>query len=103
MLLALLWLTVSIPFVYENQQTFAKEKTGQSASHSNTADDDNPLTTTTEEKNSDNPGGLLSEEYLHHADEDLNFVSNRLLSLHPAQEDTYTAFHGELLCPPPNA
>ena len=103
MLMAVLWLTVSIPFVYENQKSLAKEKIGQSASHSQAAEDDNPLTTTTEEKNSDNASSLFSEEYLHHGEGHVNFISYCLQSLHAAQEGTYTAFHGELLCPPPNA
>jgi hypothetical protein len=104
--MALLWLTVSIPFVYECQKSFAQENVDQSARHSGYANDDtsdNPLTTTTEEKNSDNASNLLAEEYLHHAAEEFNYANYRLLSLHPTQEDTYTAFHGELLCPPPNA
>jgi len=103
MLMALIWLTVSIPFVYECQKSFAKENISQSSGYSNDDDSDNPLTTTTEEKNSDNASNLFSEEYLHHAAEEFNYVNYRLLSLHPTQESTYTAFHGELLCPPPNA
>ena len=106
MLMALIWLTVSIPFVYECQKSFATENASHAARHSGYVNDDNadnPLTTTTEEKNSDNASNLFSEEYLHHAAEEFNHVSYRLLSLHPTQESTYTAFHGELLCPPPNA
>ncbi|MES1219416.1 MAG: hypothetical protein ABUT20_28190 [Bacteroidota bacterium] len=106
MLLALVWLTVSIPFVYESQKTFAKEKIAKSPTQTSANDDDsssNPLNNTTEEKSSNNSSTTLSEEYLHQATEEANHFSTGIIALHVTHEDTYTAFHGELLCPPPNA
>ena len=105
MLLTLLWLTVSIPFIYKAQQAIAKEKI--TAAHSQSANDDesaaNPLTNTNEEKSSTNVNSL-SEEYLHHhALEEINHSAEAIARLHHANEATYVAFHGELLCPPPNA
>lgn len=103
MLMALLWLTVSIPFVYSFQQKMAIEKiaTAQSAVDDNDSSD-NPLNNTTEEKNG-NSLNTLSEEYLHHAHEEFNHIAEIIAHLHHAHESTYIAFHGELLCPPPNA
>jgi hypothetical protein len=103
MLLALLWLTVSIPFVNAAQQALATEKTAHSsAAAADDATSDNPLSNDTEEKGSGNPGSSLSEEYLHHSDELLHeaelFFSHHIK--HTVSE--YVAFHGEMLCPPPN-
>src|SRR4051794_29390800 len=68
MILALVWLTVSLPFVYAGQQKHAqKEKiTITQNSLSDTNDEEtstNPFGNTTEEKNSNSTS--LSEEYLH--------------------------------------
>jgi hypothetical protein len=105
MLLTLFWLTLSIPFVYKAQQQIAKEKIAASQDQSANEEESagNPLTNTNEEK-SGNSFNTLSEEYLHHhCSEELNYSKEITNHLHHAQESTYIAFHGEMLCPPPNA
>lgn len=101
MILALVWLTVSIPFVNAAQQ----QVTGKVALASHeTQDDDqscNPYGNNTEEKCSSSFNSF-SEEYLHHTD-DLFHAAELFLShsrFHSVSE--YVAFHGEMLCPPPN-
>jgi hypothetical protein len=105
MLVTLIWLTMSIPFVYNAQQEISKDKIAFSHNHSSTDDEssDNPLTNTTEEKCT-NSFNSLSEEYLHHhIDDDFNCSDKNISNYHHGHESTYIAFHGELLCPPPNA
>ena len=105
MILALLWLTVSTPFVFSSQQKIDKHQKNTAAASSNTDCNDeetsNPLGSNTEEKA---PGGIsLSEEYLHdHHTTDYFFsIASQYHKLENA--GTYTAFHGEILIPPPNA
>ena len=103
MILALIWLTVSTPFVLASQQEIAKKHKMEKGS--------TPLTTSEEETtkapgtNSEEktPGGTsFSEEYLHN-----NYKSDYFftLSLQYNKCDNagiYIAYHGELLVPPPN-
>lgn len=103
MILALLWLTVSIPFVYTAQQQM--EYKAAIEKNANSCDDEssNPLANTTEEKAPSSGINTLTEEYLHHTD-DLFHALEILLSHRPCHTVAeYLAFHGELLCPPPNA
>ena len=101
MILALMWLTVSMPFVYKAQLKLSQIEKIEKAGTDN-ADEDatNPLGSNTEEKA---PGTTsLSEEYLHH-----NYISEYFFYIDsefhmPENAGTYTAFHGELLVPPPN-
>jgi hypothetical protein len=107
MLLMMLWLTVSTPFVFASQLK-AEHKHALSAASSsqgddNTADDEQACTPLggTEEKTS-NGVNSISEEYLH-MDSELFHLAE--LSLNHTLQHTvseYVAFHGELLCPPPN-
>lgn len=101
MIMALLWLTISAPFVYAGQQEITK----QSKATATTADDDdcaNPFGNNTEEKAPGN-GSSFSEEYLHdqhHAEHFFSIIS----TFHKCENaGTYIAFHGELLVPPPDA
>lgn len=101
MILALLWLTVSTPFVYEAQQKLQQINSKNVAANSQDEETGNPLNSTTEEKA---PSSInLSEEYLHHTDHNehpwftiTNYHRDYSTSL-------YIAYHGELFCPPPNA
>jgi len=105
MLVALFWLTMSISVVYNAQQHIAKEKIALSHNHFLNDDESliNPLANTTEEKCT-NSFNTLSEEYLHHHHEDdFNCSGKNISDYHHGHEDTYIAFHGEMLCPPPNA
>ena len=95
MIMALLWLTVSTPFVFASQQAQQKEIQKQAK----TGEDKNPFSTTTEEKNESSVSTL--SEYLH----DLNAINQhftlltRVYKCHTS--DVYYAFHPELLSPPP--
>lgn len=94
MFMVMAWLTVSLPFVTAAKGAVATE---MAAANSN----DNPLAGTTEEKV---PGQVnLSEEYIHHGEYDLSFISLQTSAAYiHARESTYRAYHGEPPCPPPN-
>lgn len=95
MLLALLWLTISLPFVYQSQQLVAAHETAAKKEVK-----DNPLAGTNEEKSESGLGSL--SEFL----PEIPLPEAPMPSLlkwekcHPS--DLYFAFHPELLCPPPN-
>ncbi len=100
MILALLWLTVSIPFVFSAQQKIATEdfaKKGQTIPKKNSTN--NPFANTTEEKTPNGPNTL--SEYLHdiHSNEQPLIVITQ--TAHYSEVDTYLAYHGELTGPPP--
>ncbi|SDB98700.1 hypothetical protein [Niabella drilacis] len=94
---ALLWLTVSLPFVYEAKIRLAERTETRSKDRSN------PLAGATEEKVPSNPTITITEEYLHHGmyDFSLTRLQKDNAYLH-AHEGTYIAFHAELHAPPPN-
>ncbi|RYY89638.1 MAG: hypothetical protein EOO15_05690 [Chitinophagaceae bacterium] len=101
LMLALLWLSVSIPFVYrfQEQQKIAKASMAvENADHS--ADDTNPLTNTNEEKVES--GVSMPQEYLHehlHLHHPIDPVS---LQYHSYAQDDFVAFHPEFITPPPD-
>jgi hypothetical protein len=100
MSLTLLWLTVSIPFVNAAQQhQEAQAKT--SHNHPDAEDSScNPFGNTAEEKAES--GSSSVSEYLHHINE-LTDLSGSLHKHNCSHSfSVYVAFHGELLCPPPN-
>jgi hypothetical protein len=101
MILALLWLTISAPFVYASQEKMAKYEKERSSHPSEEEGTCNPFSNTTEEK-TPTASSSFSEEYLHdHHTSDFFFSTiSRSHKSHDA--DTYIAFHGELLVPPPN-
>lgn len=105
MILALLWLTVSTPFVYANEQKQAAENktmnTQSSPLDANEEDWTNPFGNTTEEK-TPNSSNSFSEEYLHDQHIHDHFFSIATLIYKCEDADTYTAFHGEVQVPPPN-
>jgi hypothetical protein len=103
LMLALLWLTVSMPFVADSMAKLAKQQ--------NLLVDiplDNCADETGEDANNNLeekvPGGSnLSEEFLHEHHSNHYFASI-ISSYHKLENsDTYIAFHGEQLVPPPNA
>ena len=110
MSLALLWLTVSTPFVYASQQELAAKHSfehsescfADNAHADNGEEEANPFSPSTEEKNPTN-GNSFSEEFLHHHHIDEHFFSLASRSHKSENADIYVAFHGELLVPPPNA
>lgn len=103
MIVTLLWMTVSAPFVVAGRQAAAAEKQMQWADLVDSEDQSscNPFGNNTEEKVPCSTS--FSEEYLHHTDE--SFHAAELASQHTRCQAVkeYVAFHGEMLCPPPNA
>lgn len=102
MILALLWLTVSAPFVFAFQQEIKKNNATEASSPITCNDEEatSPFGNNTEEKT---PGGAnVTEEYLHdnHKTEYFFALITNNHKCHDA--DTYVAYHGELLVPPPN-
>lgn len=104
MILALAWLTVSMPFVYAAQQELAKqqhtENTGSPMAGTE-EESSNPFGNNTEEKAPSS--NSLSEEYIHnnHRTYIFSFTGTKYYKCENA--DTYIAFHGEILIPPPNS
>jgi len=105
MIALLCWLTISTPFVYASQQEQAKHgKMVHDSADSNAGNEEengNPFGNNTEEKTPSS--NSISEEYLHtyHITTHLHTEISLYHKLENA--DTYIAFHGELLVPPPNA
>jgi len=104
LILALMWLTVSTPFVIASQQEQVRqpkmEKAASSPRAGNGEENSNPFGSNTEEKAPTSTN--FSEEFLH----SFHIISHfyREISQYHKHEnsDTYIAFHGELLVPPPN-
>lgn len=93
MMLLLLWLTVSVPFVNASRQEKAKQERKMNAS--------SPLAGAEEEKVPSSPTTI--NEYLHE-NEELQHPSANIISAYKShQPDLYLAFHGELVLPPPKA
>jgi hypothetical protein len=95
MMMALAWLTVSIPFVYASQQQ--NQQVADIAQ--GMEEETNPFANTTEEK-SESGANTLSE-YLHdmHANASYEVLLKAYSKCHPS--DLYYAFHPELISPPP--
>jgi hypothetical protein len=104
MILTLLWLTVSTPFVYASQQEAHSEQCDSDGLPigGNEEEGGKPLTNTTEEKKPGNSNSF-SEEYLHdhHVEEYPLSIASQYAKCE--NESDYVAYHGELLVPPPNA
>ena len=107
LILTLLWLTGSTPFVMAAQQNLAKQQKGITVVLSVTDDcpdddcsDSNSNSNNVEEKA---PGSInFSEEFLHEHEAENYFISLASASYPIESSDTYIAFHGELHAPPPN-
>ena len=102
MIVALLWLTVSTPFVYATQQETHQSQTmaGMNDTPPVAEEESNPLGSTPDEKA---PSGVsVSEEYLHdhHSSEYYFSMASNYHKL--GDVGVYVAFHGEMLVPPPN-
>lgn len=102
MMLALAWLTVSLPFVYEAQQVTDNYKSAAKQDLPDTEEDANPFANTTEEK-TPNSANSLSEEYLHDTHSSENYIAVPSTEYKVEHASTYIAFHGELISPPPDA
>lgn len=101
MILTLLWLTVSVSYVYSSQEEFSQEKKAlTSFPGENEEESANPFGNNTEEKN---PGtSSFSEEFLHHPADDHSLTMVSISFEIGEHARLYVAFHGELLVPPPN-
>ncbi len=104
MILTLLWLTISTPFVCAFKQEMAKQAKMENTQPDLALEEDNsnPVGNNTEEKTPPAPTSI-TEEYIHHAESIHFFLSQSANFYQYINADTYTAFHGELLVPPPNA
>jgi ABC-type lipoprotein release transport system permease subunit len=100
MMLALAWLTISLPVVYSAQENL-QEKTSKNQQTAQDEESDNPLTNTTEEKT---PAGSnsFSEEYLHDSNHTEHFTTELSFKYHIEHNSTYIAFYGDLETPPPD-
>ncbi|MCW3073107.1 MAG: hypothetical protein JWP69_176 [Flaviaesturariibacter sp.] len=104
MILTLLWLTVSTPFVYASQQGTQTEQSDNNSGGpigGNEEESAKPLTNGPEEKKPGNSSSF-SEEYLHdhHVEDYLLSIASQYAKCE--NESDYVAYHGELLVPPPN-
>ena len=103
MLIALLWLTVSAPFVYAAQQELTQVAKMMNTDDSPCDDEEssNSVNNNTEEKKP-NSNNSLSEEYLHNHHYDENFFTTVSQKHVSRNADVYVAYHGELDSPPPD-
>lgn len=99
MLLALAWLTVSLPFVYSQQQA-QKATVEKQVAGAPEEDNANPPTNPTEEKTENGVNTL--NEYLHETHHAVcaGILLTTFYKGHSA--DLYVAFHPEYICPPPD-
>jgi len=103
MMVLLCWLTISTPFVYASQQEQAKQGKMVNTAASNASSEEengNPFGNNTEEKTASSSS--FSEEYLHICHITTHFHTSVYLYHKLENAATYTAYHGELLVPPPN-
>jgi hypothetical protein len=102
MILALLWLTISLPFVYASQQEFAKQEQLSNTGFpiSGNEEEANPFGNS--EEKAPNSSSSFSEEYLHDHHKSDYFFSIVMQHHKCENAEIYVAFHGELLVPPPN-
>lgn len=103
MILALLWLTISTPFVFAAQQELARQDRVSNTTSPLAGTEEeaaNPFGNTTEEKAPSSSS--VSEEYLHDHHTSDHFFSIASQYHKCENADAYIAFHGELLVPPPN-
>lgn len=102
LIVTLIWLTVSTPFIMSMQQNTATEEISASWPCSDADEDSTDCSdNNTEEKAP--TGSNLSEEFLHEHDFANNYFTINTLTHHQENTDVYIAFHGELHAPPPNA
>lgn len=105
MTIALLWLSVSAPFIYESQKRnseFAKCCT-QSLFAGMEEENTNSAGNNTEEKVPKTSLNNFTEEYLHDHHKSGHFALVNLQYFKNQDAGIYVAYHGEPLVPPPNA
>lgn len=100
MLFALLWLTVSTPFVYAAQQASQQQALNNAALEQD-EDSLNPFTNTTEEKTES--GANTLSEYLHDTCMQVQHTIPPSTYTDERPFLAYSIFNGELISPPPEA
>jgi hypothetical protein len=105
MMLALVWLIISAPYIYKVQEQ--KNKITRSSENTLPVKGDkenafNPFGNATEEKTCDNLN-TISEEYLHGSHLFEHYIAVPSVYNNIENVKIYIAFHGELLSPPPEA
>ena len=102
MIVALVWLTVSTPFVTASQQQWSKQHASDTAAPLAGTEEESscPFGNGTEEKAPS--GSNFSEEYLHDHFCTHSVFSNTLTYQKCEDDGPYEAYHGETLVPPPN-
>jgi hypothetical protein len=103
LMLTLLWLTISTPFIIDCQQELAKQQKASSIELPVNNGDDEADSGSNNIEEKVPPGSNLSEEFLHEHHSVHHLFSEISLYHKLENSDTYIAFHGELLVPPPNA
>ena len=101
MLLALAWLTISLPYVYSHQQNQKEIKKVLPCEKDAAGEEGNPFAGNNEEKTesgSNTLSELLHELLIHHHYPD---VITKSFKYHSS--DLYLSFHPELVAPPPKA
>ena len=101
MMLALAWLTISLPIVYSAQQVALEKKAAKTDSPQTEEEASNTFGNTTEEKTAGNSNSL-SEEYLHEAHTTEHFTTELSIEYRIEHFSTYIAFYGDLESPPPD-
>ncbi|MEZ5033543.1 MAG: hypothetical protein R2796_00990 [Chitinophagaceae bacterium] len=99
MMMALLWLTVSTPFVFRYQQEIKKTASATHKKSTSQNGDYNPFANAEEKTSSMNS---FAEEYHHHTVEQKQMGQILAVSFCTYTESLYVAFHGEQLSPPPD-
>ncbi len=104
MMLALAWLTISLPVVYAAQQMAQEKKTSQSAQQQSSPEEetDSQLVNTTEEKTPSGSNSFSEEYHLHDSHSLDHFTTELSFKYHIEHYSTYIAFYGDLETPPPN-
>ncbi|TCJ18760.1 hypothetical protein EPD60_03090 [Flaviaesturariibacter flavus] len=104
LMLALVWLSVCIPYVYRFQQQVKTEKQSLASTHGADADDDGGLmNNTTEEKAESSSPTSNIQEFLH---EPLHLEHPSIEQVNEYghfEQKASVAFHPEYVAPPPEA
>ncbi|HYE56339.1 MAG TPA: hypothetical protein VD996_15930 [Chitinophagaceae bacterium] len=100
MALALAWLTVSIPFVYDCQQRLTDKEVVANLT-TPMEEECNSFANTTEEKHEGGSNSL--SEYIHDMHLQMHYIGvvAKYRKCHPS--DLYYAYHPELISPPPES
>jgi hypothetical protein len=105
MMIALAWLTVSVPFVLETQKNLAKISKitlDQSPLAGTEEESGNPIGNNSTEEKAPKTLNTFSEEYLHDHHISYHLFSLALQYYKHENAGIYIAHHGEPLVPPPN-